>query len=465
MVRRLKISHVRSIHSSLVYSPPPPPPPGDTIYDRWQIPAIPEWSEQEPPELPDPWSSEVPGFYYVDPQEVGATDTARTYGRPGASRLTIPNPDNVPAGSVIVLKGTHSNYSGGSSGIRLGGTGTAKQPVFVVGDYEGTPAKFTRTVRPIGTYVIVDDINIDLDGTSAEEPCLSLINGLRRWCFRGCEMQNIFTDGSGNTSAVSIGSFNSTWTGEIVIKNCEIHDNGDWMAESDSVDIHGIGIGTYAEDIWIDGCEFYHNQGNGVQVTGPNETVALQAFTPRRIHVVNCEGYENAQPGFWSKHSIDVTFAGCESHDTREDSPGSPEVSAIGSQYGPINLRVVECEMYNCKVGYRQQTASSFTDGQGQGNMIASCHIHDIGVGEDPPDQVEDPGFGISIRNAVGTVKMQNNRFVDCAVGIGLTSGSVGLLASGNTFTDMTTGFSYGFGDTSVRDASDYEPGAAVTVF
>src|SRR5471032_1854660 len=57
------------------------------------------------PASPSPWTTAVPGFYYVNATGTGATDSNNPYGTPAKPRVTIPTV--LPAGAVVELHGTY----------------------------------------------------------------------------------------------------------------------------------------------------------------------------------------------------------------------------------------------------------------------------------------------------------------------------------------------------------------------
>jgi hypothetical protein len=131
---------------------------------KWQPPiGIPDpgfgISEQRP-SRPNPWNSEVPGYYYINNQT--GTDNAQ-YGTPDKPRRTIPNP--TPAGSYVELHGIINQPSMG--GVWLHGNGNnspwvanVSGPVWFVGQSNSDIPIFTSyEITIYGTYVYVDGIS------------------------------------------------------------------------------------------------------------------------------------------------------------------------------------------------------------------------------------------------------------------------------------------------------------------
>lgn len=87
---------VFSTHNVFAYDLPMGIPDPEPYWEGTQSPL-----DDPPPARPSPWSSEVPGYYYVN-NETG-TDSARPYGTPSAPRATIPT--TLGAGSYVEVHG------------------------------------------------------------------------------------------------------------------------------------------------------------------------------------------------------------------------------------------------------------------------------------------------------------------------------------------------------------------------
>src|SRR5215475_5445284 len=79
------------------------------VQAEWQppigIPTPPFGLNEVAPTRPNPWTTAVPGYYYVEWSATNATDTNNPYGTPTLPRKTIPLV--LPAGSVVELHGTY----------------------------------------------------------------------------------------------------------------------------------------------------------------------------------------------------------------------------------------------------------------------------------------------------------------------------------------------------------------------
>src|SRR5262245_24779333 len=108
---------------------------------------------QTAPPAPSPWTTQVPGFYYVE-QRAGATNINNPYGTPAKPRISIPNP--VPAGSVVELHGFYDVAQ--SSPNTLVMQGTAANPVFIRGASTSSRPFIRRGWEVTGTYYILENL-------------------------------------------------------------------------------------------------------------------------------------------------------------------------------------------------------------------------------------------------------------------------------------------------------------------
>src|SRR3989344_2415781 len=99
--------------------------------------------------------TEVPGFYYIHRQHALATDENNAYGTTSKPRMTIP--EDLPAGSVVEIKGKYDYSPFGYS--RINAHGTEDNPIFIRGD------RITRPIQVRGSYIIIEKLEFnDEDG-------------------------------------------------------------------------------------------------------------------------------------------------------------------------------------------------------------------------------------------------------------------------------------------------------------
>jgi hypothetical protein len=378
-----------------------------------------------------------PYTHYVDKTSPQATDTNNTFGTPAKPRLTVP--ENLPAGSVVEVHGGTYNYTIGAV-IPLGGAGTTIQPIFIRGISSGAKALLAKPVRLTGQYVIVE--NVDLNAWSTSNDCgFEIGAGRHHVALRHSEVRN---GPDATTSAVAIGgSSDSAKAENIVIYDTVIHDNGDWQATYDQ-DHHGIGISSFAQNIWIVDNEMYHNSGDGIQINGSNAST-------HHVYVGRCTAWENKQCGFWSKYASDVIFSQNTAHNhvPSDSSPGA----GFGWQYGPERVWFLFNHSYDNTDGITGPSA----DFTGRSTYIVGNVIHDCS------------NVGINLWNNC-SIYVLNNTITSVGTGIDIC-GSQALYAVNNVIANMTgSGYSHLVVDGNMSSASRaqynlfYQGGGAVRI-
>jgi len=121
----------------------------------------------------------------------------------------------------------------------------------------------------------------------------------------------------------------------IVIYNCVFRDQGLYTHVGGDIDCHGLQspAGAMTSGFW--NSRFYHNQGDGIQVTG---TAPQPDQHPRRAPAVCRRNifYENLQTGFWIKDGQDMVVSQNEMYG-HTNGGGSAAVNT-GGQYGFNNV-------------------------------------------------------------------------------------------------------------------------------
>ena len=312
--------------------------------------------DEQAPQLPDPWTVETAGFYYIHRQHPQATDVNNAYGTPVRPRKTVP--EDLPAGSVVEIEGTYDYSPFGYS--RIQGEGTENRPIFIRGD------RITRTIQVKGSYIVIEDLQFeDEDGN---------LNGGETGKIVVIESDHIVirnNDVSGNREAggIHVGSFTEESAQHVVVYNNEIHDNGDWRTTQDQ-DVHGIHVGR-AHHVWIAENELYHNSGDGLQISAGNRNDQDETH---HIYVGKNTAHDNKQTGLWTKQAVDVIFS--ENHAYNHEPSDSSMGACIGYQYAPHRVWFLYNELHDCTYGI----GSGSDSGQGTGTdifMIGNV-IHDI---------------------------------------------------------------------------------------
>ena len=216
------------------------------------------------PAVPNPWTRETPGFYYVDNTSGTASDSV-AYGSPAVPRRTIPTA--IPAGSVVEVRGGPYTTS---ANISVGGNGTASAPIFYrgVGKPRIVGLVNNRNIALIGAYVIIEGFVIE----NLQVAPVGHHQAIRENDIRGMPP-------APGGSAVYIGAHS-----DIVVLRNLIHNNGDPNYPTEN-DIHGVLVGSGAERAWILDNEMYGNGGDSVQINSGIGTMARLIYIARnRMH-------------------------------------------------------------------------------------------------------------------------------------------------------------------------------------
>jgi hypothetical protein len=342
------------------------------------------------PALPNPWTSEQAGWYFISAS--GCSDANRPYGYPGAPRCSLPG--SPAAGSKIVLDGTIAGNQ------ELSFSGTSGSPVWVMGYKTNAPPQATGIWAVGGSYKILDSIafsNAQQDGNLDFEGSYNMIRDL--------SFVNTYSVSNG---AVIVGGGTNN-----VMYRCTISRSGDWQYSGSDIDRHGIKVIPGANGVWYVDSTFYHIQGDGIQVGDQNNP----ASAINKVYIGRNRVYENLQTCFWTKNATDVIM----SENICSDITFSPggDGQGLGGQYDPRYVWFLNNTVYNTKAGIKVSGASNGGGGPWYmiGNRIyavqsGSCNNYDVGA--------------LAFRNAGGVTMLFNtvhdvDMFVAVPVGSGVT--------------------------------------------
>jgi hypothetical protein len=312
------------------------------------------------PAMPDPWTGEQAGWYFVSAS--GCSDS-RTYGHPGAPRCSLPSAPS--PGASIVLDGTLS----GSRTISW--TGTAQAPIWIMGHDPQDKPLLASYWRITGAYLIFDHLSWRYnarDSVSLEGDHLMI---------RDCDFANPFDTANG-------AAFGISGTQLVYYRNI-VSQMGDWQYSGTSdIDRHGIKVSAGAADVWIVDSAFYHCHGDGVQVGDYNNTPGQV----QRIYLGRNSAHENYQCGFWTKNATDVIFSQNYVYDMTTASEYSRGIG-LGGQYDATQVWFIANTVRNCNVGIHIVGASA--GGGGPWYAIANllfdlefpdgaCNNYDVGA-------------------------------------------------------------------------------------
>ncbi|MEW6185267.1 MAG: right-handed parallel beta-helix repeat-containing protein [Thermodesulfobacteriota bacterium] len=296
--------------------------------DPWQPPlGIPKpgWPSElnlSRPPLPNPWTSEQSGLYFVDPS--GCSD-ARTHGYPSAPRCSLPS--SPAAGSIIVLNGIIS----GSKNVAW--SATSENPIWIMGYDPDNKPVLTNYWTITGAYIILDNLSWNYNSRDGV-----LLSGNHLF-LRNCLYANPFDTANGAGFGIN-GSF-------IVYYNNTVSQMGNWQyTGANDIDRHGIKVFAPAADVWIVDSSFYHCHGDGVQVGDYNNTPEQI----NRIYLGRNTAYENYQCGFWTKNASDVIFSQNLVYHMKTASTYSRGMG-LGGQYDAKQIWFISNTIKDCNVG------------------------------------------------------------------------------------------------------------------
>ena len=389
------------------------------------IPGIPEPSfgpDINAPTLPSDWTSEVTGYYYVDPSHPDATDSANTYGYPTKPRTSIPS--SLAAGSVVILSG---EYSGN---VTMSGTGTATSPVYFLGESDTAKPEFGLNVRVEGSYVIVDQIKTQPRDSSVPNGSsgIRISEGSHHIVVRNSELSGL--GNSNRTGNLSIGTWGYTGTDKVdnvLVDNVNIHDIGDRYISTDQ-DGHAVTIHGNSENIWVVNSRMTMNSGDGVQIEAQDNRGREHIH---HVYLGNNEVHNNKQTGLWVKHAHDVIISSNHIYDmVRSDSSSG---ACTGYQYSGDYLWFINNHLHNCYQGIASMSGDS---GEQTSVYYIGNVIHDIQ--SDQPTNPHQSG-AIMLRMSGLNNHIVNNTIynVDSAVSAPISSGNLTIV--NNIFMDSRT--------------------------
>lgn len=278
------------------------------------------------PSLPNPWTSNQAGFYYV---KQGGTNGGNGY--PGDPKGLLPT--SIAAGDVVVLDNTIAlTYS---TAPIIGFTGSSGSPSWLVSS--GTVGvtspgqatiSFTGTeyIMFKGTYFILD--GIDSFANTSNSVGFSLGDFSANAASNAC-VRNSTIRGNGQSRGSNSANIIQGGADHVTIYNSVIRDQGNYQFVGGDIDAHGMS-GFGGADIWILDSQIFHNQGDGIQINfgAPNQTDTTGI---QRVYIGRCLFYENLQTGLWVKNGQDIIISQNEMRN-HTDGGGSAPINT-GGQY------------------------------------------------------------------------------------------------------------------------------------
>ena len=380
---------------------------------------------QTAPPAPNPWTSPVPGYYYVE-QRAGATNINNPFGTPARPRITIPNP--IPAGSVVELHGFYDIPQ--SSANALVAQGTAANPVFIRGASPLARPTIRRKWEVTGRYFILENLKF------APMPDQSMTGSLivlplattDHIALRHSELSGSLYDGG---LGIENSNGGASRTDNVVIWDNYFHDNGDVNASVDQ-DIEGIHVGSHASYIWVVDNHIERNSGNGIEID------ATEAFKDKTHHIYlgRNRSHHNKKAGFWVKQATDVIFSQNTAYAHRPGNTSSGD--CLGAQNAPDHVWWIYNIAFDCEYGIALRP--DWEDGHIThqffvGNVIYNIHSTQPGVN---PDDDESPA---AIMASGGWERhFVNNTFNDVDSGINIASPFGLAEVKNNIITNLSQG-------------------------
>jgi len=328
--------------------------------------------------------------HWVDPTHPNTTDSANPNGSQTKPRESIP--DDVPAGSVVVIAGGTFD-----SLVSISSAGTSARPIFYRGLNAASPPllKNKLAIEGAAKYVIVENIAVDLDYQTSG---IDIAGPAHHIALRHCDIREA-------QGAVAVYGD----TSHVVVFNNHIHDCGDLGATGD-IDDNGVIIGQGA-NCWVLDNLVRHCVGSGIVLNPgfgePNSIIDHCYVGRNQVHNVR-------QSGVWSKQSQDCVFAQNTVWSIRLTNHTTAD--GIGFQYGPERLWILNNRVFDCEYGIR--SGSNSVANPGKSLYVIGNVLHDIHDkrGEWDPDNAWS-NAGITLVGGVNRF-IHNNTIYNCDAGM-----------------------------------------------
>lgn len=279
--------------------------------------------------------------YYVDSNHASCDD-ANNSGRGSDTlpRCTIPGIANndwaLAAGSQVFIKGDGASYGNGANFDELRFTGTAADPVWLIGLSTESEPRWTnqpqmdyeRVLSGEGgtmTHVIFHNLHWHSEDPNDHRFLIDSYAGgdpFEYITFRQstCSGAGLTVDGGviAETSRRCI-SLRADYTNPIkfvVIHDMDMFGVGRWVDDySTSKDMHAVQIEGPVYYFWIMNSRIFHMQGDSFQCSNSNKWDFDKYSRPHYIYIGQNEFYENYENGYDSKGCYHVVFSENYVHD------------------------------------------------------------------------------------------------------------------------------------------------------
>ena len=311
-------------------------------------PSFPADLDVSRPTLPSPWTSEVAGWYFVQRNQAGCSDS-RTYGTPTEARCTLPS--SPAAGSKVVLHGLYATQP------NINWTGTSANPIWLMAYDNANKPNISQEYGYTGSYIIADGISSSMNMQGG----VNVVG--HHIMLRNFSVSNTWT--GQNYSGIGMDAGNNN-----VIYKATVGPLGNWQYTGTSdIDDHGATVSGNATYIWFLNSTFFHCQGDGIQI----ENGQGNAAGAHHIYIGRNTAYENYQSGMWVKNATDVIFSENDFygiHVTPNSATGDGQ--ATGGQYDAKYVWWIANRIHDSNVGIKMSGGSDNSGGPWYaiGNLI-----------------------------------------------------------------------------------------------
>ncbi len=343
------------------------------------------------PALPSPWTSEVPGFYYIN--RITGTGTP-TWGDPTAPLNQIPR--TIAAGSVIVMADAVYDFAHTSPNT-ITFSGTAGNQCWVIAEDPANPPICRKKWEVIGNHTIIEDIDCVSTApvTDTNEMGMAL-NNATFITIRRCDWGGNFADGGWGIGG---------GCDHIYYYDNHIHDTGNPTPTFDD-DEHGINING-ADDVWIINNHIHDCSGDSVQIGGQPGTGAAGT---NRIYCAGNDCHDNRQTAIWVKEATDVIISTNESYNMFSGLFNA--AVCFGAQDDHVNVWIINNTCHDSWGGIHFQSATGT-------QYIIGNLLYDL-TGS-PTFDVGNPHHPHAITARGGINQVINNTIQNCHAGISCT--------------------------------------------
>ena len=239
--------------------------------------------------------------------------------RPPYIPLPAWDPATIPAGAI--LKTTYNGI--------IGDVGTATAPYFYKLGTATAPFTGKIEVGPSARYIILQAIQ----DRGLQSSAFDIAKGAQFIVVRDSDIQD------GQTALSTAGT-------DVVIRNCRIHDNGNWQPTAPG-DRDYLGIAGYGgHRLHVYGCEIFHCESDGIQINNggfrASATAPLNDAGIRQTFIYNNYIHHNKQSAVGTKGCYDMVIARnkFEGHHVSTSGSGPGQIN----QYGGVGIWNVENE-------------------------------------------------------------------------------------------------------------------------